>query len=71
LVSGDSNAGNWGKRESGDLVLFDWERFDKGSPAIDLAPLIKGMGTKQMFMALSERYYQLTPLNPLPQWERI
>lgn len=23
LVSGDSNAGNWGRRESGDLVLFD------------------------------------------------
>ncbi|EKA1638910.1 phosphotransferase [Salmonella enterica] len=60
LVSGDSNAGNWGRRESGDLVLFDWERFGKGSPAIDLAPLIKGMGTKQMFMALSERYCQLS-----------
>lgn len=44
LVSGDSNAGNWGMRENGDLVLFDWERFGKGSPAIDLAPLIKGMG---------------------------
>lgn len=60
LISGDSNAGNWGRRENGDVVLFDWERFGKGSPAIDLAPLIKGMGTKQTFLDLSERYCQLT-----------
>lgn len=60
LISGDSNAGNWGRRENGDLVLFDWERFGKGSPAIDLAPLIKGMGTKQMFIDIAERYCQLT-----------
>nr|WP_272893456.1 phosphotransferase [Duffyella gerundensis] len=60
LVSGDSNAGNWGRRESGDLVLFDWERFGKGSPAIDLAPLIKGMGEKRIFMDLAERYCQLS-----------
>ncbi|MEX9252666.1 phosphotransferase family protein [Pseudenterobacter timonensis] len=56
LISGDSNAGNWGRRENGDLVLFDWERFGKGSPAIDLAPLIKGMGTKQTFIDIAERY---------------
>ncbi|SFT67777.1 Phosphotransferase enzyme family protein [Kosakonia arachidis] len=60
LVSGDSNAGNWGRRENGDLVLFDWERFGKGSPAIDLAPLIKGMGTKQTFNEVAERYCQLS-----------
>lgn len=46
LVSGDRNAGNWGRRESGNLVLFDWERFGKGSPAIDLAPPHKGNGEK-------------------------
>ncbi|WP_044185869.1 phosphotransferase family protein [Phytobacter massiliensis] len=60
LVSGDSNAGNWGRRENGDLVLFDWERFGKGSPAIDLAPLLKGMGTKQTFIDIAERYCQLS-----------
>lgn len=60
LISGDSNAGNWGRRENGDLVLFDWERFGKGSPAIDLAPLVKGMGTKQTFIDLAERYCQLS-----------
>lgn len=60
LISGDSNAGNWGKRANGDVVLFDWERFGRGSPAIDLAPLIKGMGTKQAFIDLAERYCQLS-----------
>lgn len=60
LVSGDSNAGNWGKRANGDVVLFDWERFGRGSPAIDLAPLIKGMGTKPAFFDLAARYCQLS-----------
>ncbi|WP_437749945.1 phosphotransferase family protein (plasmid) [Enterobacter mori] len=60
LVSGDSNVGNWGRRGNGDLVLFDWERFGKGSPAIDLAPIIKGMGTKQTFIDIAERYCQLS-----------
>ncbi|EOC1277797.1 phosphotransferase [Cronobacter turicensis] len=60
LISGDSNAGNWGRRENGDLVLFDWERFGRGHPAIDLAPLIKGMGTPQAFIQLAERYARLT-----------
>jgi len=56
LISGDSNAGNWGRRDNGEWVLFDWERFGTGSPAIDLAPLIKGMGTPQAFKAMAERY---------------
>lgn len=45
LISGDANPGNWGRRENGELVLFDWERFGRGSPAMDLAPLVPGMGT--------------------------
>lgn len=60
LISGDSNAGNWGRRANGEVVLFDWERFGTGSPAIDLAPLIKGMGTKQTFIDLAECYCQLS-----------
>ncbi|MEB5748498.1 aminoglycoside phosphotransferase family protein [Leclercia adecarboxylata] len=60
LISGDSNAGNWGRRENGEVVLFDWERFGKGSPAIDLAPLIKGMGTMRAYTDLAERYCTLT-----------
>ncbi|AMJ70839.1 aminoglycoside phosphotransferase [Enterobacter cloacae] len=56
LISGDTNAGNWGRRENGDAILFDWERFGTGSPAIDLAPLVKGMGSKQNILQLAERY---------------
>ncbi|MCM7166804.1 MULTISPECIES: phosphotransferase family protein [Enterobacter] len=56
LISGDTNAGNWGRRENGDVILFDWERFGTGSPAIDLAPLVKGMGSKQSILQLAERY---------------
>lgn len=59
LISGDSNAGNWGRRDNGDVVLFDWERFGTGSPAIDLAPLIKGMGTPQTMTVLAERYCRM------------
>ncbi|WP_036748160.1 phosphotransferase [Photobacterium galatheae] len=55
-LSGDSNAGNWGIRDNGDLVLFDWERFGEGSPAIDLAPLVKGMGDLASYQAIAERY---------------
>jgi len=43
LISGDSNHGNWGRRANGEAVLFDWERLGRGSPAIDLAPLIPGL----------------------------
>lgn len=56
LISGDTNAGNWGRRENGDAILFDWERFGTGSPAIDLAPLVQGMGSKQSILQLAERY---------------
>lgn len=59
VISGDSNAGNWGRRANGDIVLFDWERFGQGSPAIDLAPLIKGMGTHADYYAIAERYCRI------------
>lgn len=59
LLSGDSNAGNWGRRDNGELVLFDWERFSMGSPAIDLAPLIKGMGTIDAIHDLAGRYCRI------------
>ena len=59
LISGDTHAGNWGRRIGGERVLFDWERFGKGSPAIDLAPLIKGMGTAEEFSHLARRYSRI------------
>ncbi|WP_054688203.1 phosphotransferase family protein [Pantoea stewartii] len=59
VISGDTNAGNWRKRENGELVLFDWERFGLGSPAIDLAPLVKGMGREEDYRVIARRYCQL------------
>ncbi|MGI0118244.1 phosphotransferase family protein [Zooshikella sp. RANM57] len=56
FISGDTNAGNWGKRNNGEFVLFDWERFVQGSPAIDLAPLVQGMGNKATYTDVVERY---------------
>lgn len=61
LISGDTNAGNWGIREQGDVVLYDWERFSTGSPAIDLAPLIKGMGNISDYIHIAKRYQEVSP----------
>lgn len=61
LISGDTNDGNWGTRVNGDLVLFDWERFGYGSPAIDLAPLVVGLGSLDDYQAITDRYL---PHNP-------
>ncbi len=62
LISGDTNDGNWGTRNSGELVLFDWERFGYGSPAIDLAPLVNGMGTVADYKLIINQYTQHNPL---------
>ncbi|KAB0481465.1 choline kinase [Vibrio sp. IB15] len=56
LLSGDSNEGNWGRRYNGELVLFDWERFGYGSPAIDLAPLVSRMGTLSDYEFIVDQY---------------
>lgn len=56
LVSGDTNQGNWGKRDNGQIVLFDWERFGYGSPAIDLAPLVSHMGTLSDYECIVDQY---------------
>ncbi|EGR1329813.1 phosphotransferase family protein [Vibrio cholerae] len=58
LISGDTNDGNWGIRQNGELVLFDWERFGYGSPAIDLAPLVQGLGSMDEYASIIERYTQ-------------
>ncbi|SDH91371.1 Thiamine kinase [Vibrio xiamenensis] len=56
LISGDSNHGNWGARHNGQRVLFDWERFGYGSPAIDLAPLVFDLGDISAYQTIVERY---------------
>ncbi len=62
LISGDSNEGNWGTRDNGELVLFDWERFGYGSPAIDLAPLVPRMGSQAEYETIIERYQRHSSL---------
>jgi aminoglycoside phosphotransferase (APT) family kinase protein len=44
-ISGDPNPTNWRVRDDGTLVLVDWERFGYGTPAIDLAILMPGLGS--------------------------
>lgn len=56
LISGDTNDGNWGVRNNGELVLFDWERFSQGSPAIDLAPLVHGLGSINEYERIVSQY---------------
>lgn len=56
FLSGDSNEGNWGRNMAGQLCQFDWERFTVGHPAIDLAPMIPGMGSRDNYEALADMY---------------
>jgi hypothetical protein len=37
-------------------VLFDWERFCRGAPARDLAPLLPGLGTAEIYAELARTY---------------
>ncbi|NIY92113.1 phosphotransferase family protein [Vibrio diazotrophicus] len=64
LISGDTNDGNWGTRDNGELVLFDWERFGHGSPAIDLAPLVTGLGTISDYKLIIGEYTRHNALLP-------
>lgn len=41
-ISGDPNPTNWGLRDDGTVVLYDWERYSQATPAIDLAITIPG-----------------------------
>lgn len=49
-LSGDPNPTNWRVREDGSLVLIDWERFCYGSPAIDLAITLPGLGSEDGYI---------------------
>ncbi|EIT87456.1 LPS biosynthesis choline kinase [Fictibacillus macauensis ZFHKF-1] len=46
IISGDSNPTNWGVRDNGILVSFDFERIGYGNPAIDLAITMPGFGSE-------------------------
>lgn len=55
-ISGDPNPTNWGLRRDGTLVLFDWERFGRGTPSLDLAISIPGLGDPPTFEAVAVAY---------------
>jgi thiamine kinase-like enzyme len=55
-ISGDPNPTNWGVRYDGTVVLYDWERFGRGIPAIDLAITVPGLGEIVTFRAVADRY---------------
>jgi aminoglycoside phosphotransferase (APT) family kinase protein len=57
-LSGDANPGNWGLRADGTLVLFDWERYCRGTPALDLAAALPGLGTPEEHHLLARRYLE-------------
>ncbi|MBW1213001.1 hypothetical protein KYI92_05595 [Pantoea allii] len=57
VISDETNAGYWGKKEHGGLVLFDWERFELDSPATDLAPLVKCMGVEEEYRAIATKLF--------------
>jgi hypothetical protein len=55
-ISGDPNPTNWGVRPNGSLALFDWERFGRGTAALDLAITIPGLGTREDFQRVAKEY---------------
>lgn len=56
MVSGDPNPLNWGVREDGSLVLFDWERVGLGTPALDLMGVVFGEPDDSVFYQISKIY---------------
>jgi hypothetical protein len=59
-ISGDPNPTNWGMREDGTVVLFDWERFGKGSPSLDIAISMPGLPSPdgQFEYRMASRYLE-------------
>ncbi|MCO5177553.1 MAG: aminoglycoside phosphotransferase family protein [Thermomicrobiales bacterium] len=61
VIAGDPNITNWGLRDDGSVVLFDWERITLGSPAIDLAILVPGVGDRDLYRRLAASYLSGSP----------
>ena len=74
-VSGDTNPRNWGMREDGSLVLFDWEQTGRATPAYDLGSTLPGLPDLAAVRLLTDDYlaaWQHLPhdpaIRPLP-WD--
>ncbi|MCY0907006.1 MAG: aminoglycoside phosphotransferase family protein [Sulfobacillus thermotolerans] len=62
LISGDPNPTNWGKRVTGQLVLFDWAEASWSHPAYDLAVLCGGFPDEGTVKVVVERYLERTTI---------
>lgn len=56
VISADPNPANWGLRADGRLVLFDWERLTRATPAIDLAITVPSLPTADQFAQVASAY---------------
>lgn len=61
-LAGDPSEANWGRRADGTLVLLDWARFGLGTPALDLARTVPGLGDSAAFAQVAGSYHA--------QWQR-
>jgi len=64
FLSGDPSGRNWGMRENGELVLFDWERFGFGTPPLDLADVAFGEPPVETFREIAQGYLKHNPIEP-------
>jgi hypothetical protein len=70
-LSGDPNPANWGLRDDGGVVLYDWERFCRGTPALDLAITVPGLGDMDAFRRVAAGYLAPSPHAPPDDTERL
>jgi hypothetical protein len=68
-ISGDPNPTNWGLRHDGSLVLFDWDRFTRATPAIDMAIIVGGLGNRQQFTEVAATYLHEREKIGHPYWQ--
>ncbi len=57
-ISGDPNPRNWGVRQDSSAVLFDWERFGRGTPPLDIAITMPGFPSSADFPTVAACYLQ-------------
>jgi hypothetical protein len=71
-ISGDPNPTNWALRLDGEAVLFDWERFGRGHPALDLAITVPGLGREDDFHRVATEYLKVGDLatSNMVEWRR-
>ena len=68
-ISGDPHPSNWGVRLDGGLVLFDWEQFGRGTPPVDLAILVAGLGNPSTYAQLAAAYLdRWRTITAVPPW---